>query len=69
MSKPVKIENGEHKGKTHCPQYACKNNCGVQKGIVTDSSFPSGCCKIESPDIIDFGNDSWGCKNEKYEDN
>lgn len=41
------------KDKTYCTQYVCKNN-------------NCGCCKVEKPRISDFGNNIWGCGDERY---
>jgi len=53
-NKPEKIN-----GKTHCSQYICTNNTGICcKG--------GGICNLENPDVNDFGNDVWGCGDERY---
>lgn len=68
MAKPKMVESGIHKGKTYCTQYACLNNYGLQKGIIHEARYPSGCCMIDNPKIADFGNGIWGCSNEIYAD-
>ena len=66
MSIPKRIGYGDHKGKISCTQYACKNNYGIQTGIIHESTFPSSCCKLENPRVSEFENDIWGCSDERY---
>lgn len=66
MSTPKRIEGGTHTGRVYCTQYSCKNNHGIQKGIITDSNFPSGCCKLKNPKFTEFNNNTWGCSDERY---
>lgn len=66
MSKPIKLEYGMHKGKLYCTQYACKNNYGIQTGVIHYAEYPSGCCKLENPNVTDFGDGIWGCSHERY---
>lgn len=66
FNKPEKISYGLHKGKFQCTQYACQNNYGLQTGEIYYEEYPDGCCKLENPDVNDFGNDIWGCGDERY---
>lgn len=63
---PKIITYGIHEGKYLCGQYCCLNNYGPQSGKIHFDEYPSCCCKLKSPDIIDFGNGTWGCTNERY---
>lgn len=52
--KPEKINE-----KIHCNQYLCINNTGM-------SCNGGGICKLENPDVNDYGNNVWGCGDERY---